>query len=505
MPRLVARPLGVIGLGMAAIMGLIAALAVLFEVVGFSRGELDDGAWIPALAASGVAGMVGGGLSVFGRAAPKRSLRRNEAMVTVTSVWVFVGFLGALPYLFGSPLGPFDALFESVSGLTTTGATVVGDIEGTLSRPILLWRSFTQWLGGMGIVVLMVAVLPNLGVGGKHMFRQEVPGHTADGLVPRITETSIVLWRIYAGMTLVVFVTYMLMFRWVVPSTRSLSFGECVFEAICHAFTTMSTGGFSTRDDSIGAFDHAGFEVIVATFCLVSGVNFAVYYGALVRRQVRTFFRSLELRVYIGVVALFSLLVGMSILPLHDWKPLVALRHAYFTVASMITSTGYGIDNYMAYPPFALGLLIIVLIVGASGGSTSGGIKLSRIILLVEETILQLRRSVRPSLVQVVRLDGRTVPDGVIAEVTLMIFVYVACLFGGVLLLGVTDATQVPTAFGAMVSTLSNMGPAPFYEEVDNFARYSPTAKVWFSIAMIVGRLEFFTVLALLLPDVWRR
>lgn len=501
--RRVSRPVGTVVGGMAAFMLICAFSGVLMEVAGYHR-PVDE--W-------GTEAMLFASLATFGAAAlmwrvgsaidPQRGMSRRDATLAVALIWFGAGIFGGLPFVLGAGLSPADAFFEAESGFTTTGATILADIEGTLSRPLLLWRSLIQWLGGMGVVVLFVAVFPNLGVGGKHMFRSEVPGPTAEGLVPRIRETSMVLWGIYAAITLLEIVVL-----WVIGATITPPSGAVqmdLFQSICHGLTTMSTGGFSPLNASVAGFQSPLIETVIAVFMLVGGVNYALYHGLLTTRSWRVLLRSGEFRMYVVMVAISVLLLTLLVLDHHEQHPGQALRYALFQVATMVTSTGYVTDDYMAYPPPGLGLLLVLMFVGAMSGSTAGGIKVSRILLLGKTTWAQIRRSVRPSVVVSVRMSRKSVPQAVLTEVAVFFFVYMLFLMGGVLLVAYTDGTPIPTGFGAMLTTLSNMGPAPFYLEADHFAAYSDVAKLWFSFAMILGRLEFFTLLALLLPDFWSR
>ncbi|MFT4623846.1 MAG: trk system potassium uptake protein TrkH [Myxococcota bacterium] len=475
-------------LGCAVAMLGCSLVGFAYEILGYHR-ELDRGAAI-AMAASGlVSAALGAALAWWG-VPQDRTLGRREAVAAVTGIWLAVSVVGALPFVIDAGFSPTDGFFEAASGFTTTGATMVSDIEGRLSRPLLLWRSVMQWLGGMGIVVLFVAIFPSLGVSGKHLFRSEVPGVTADGLRPRITETSIALWRLYLGFTVLQAVLL-----WLVGMTP--------FEATCHAMTTMSTGGFSTRNASIGGFDSPPIEYITSVFMLVAGVNFGLYFAALRSRRMSVMFRSTEFRVYSAMAVVLTLALSVLVLPIHSDIE-ATFRHALFMVATTVTSTGFGTDDYMAYPPPGLFLVLVMMFVGGSSGSTAGGIKVSRIVLLAETARAMVRRSVRPSVVQVVRLEGKVVDTPVLLEVATFFFLYMTCLTIGILGLTWGEGSSVGTAFGAMLTSLSNMGPAPFYDGDDNFAGYSATAKVWFGFMMIVGRLEFFTVLALLVPDTWR-
>lgn len=522
--RLVARPAGFVLLGLAAGMLGCALVGAGFEAIGRQR-ELDAGSIAEMLAAAAITGGAGGALVRWGRSAAGIQLRRVEATVTTAVVWIAAGLFGAMPFLIGSPLPFTDSVFEAVSGFSTTGATVVADIEGTLSRPVLLWRSLIQWLGGMGIVVLFIAVFPSLGVSGKHMFRTEVPGHSAEGLRPKIAETSWVLWKIYAALTLLDLAALMALFTWSVPKTIGRHWSENLFDALCHALTTLSTGGFSTKDSSIAWFESASVELVTVAFMLIGGVNFGLYFAALLLRGRRrehagwfagarqglndtasAFTRSVEFRTYIGIIALATALTTLANLPNHGYSAVVSLRHALFTVASTITSTGYAIDDYSAYPSTGLTVFVALMFIGGMSGSTSGGMKVSRILLLAENAWAQTRKSVRPQVVQVTRLGREIVSEDTLNAVATFFFIFMVSLAGGCLVITYTDGVPLQTAFGAMLTSLSNMGPAPFHQgDVDNFAAYTPTAKLVFALAMIVGRLEFFTVLALLLPEVWKR
>ncbi|MEZ4288010.1 MAG: TrkH family potassium uptake protein [Polyangiales bacterium] len=420
-----------------------------------------------------------------------RFLRRH-AVLAVALIWFVASVIGALPFVLAAHLSPVDALFESVSGLTTTGATVITDIETRLSRPILLWRSLIQWLGGMGIVVLFVAVFPNVGAGGKHMFRGEVPGTTAEGLKPRIAETSFSLWRLYAVFTLAETVILSLL-------------GMDPFEALCHAFTTLSTGGFSTRDASVGAFDSASIDYVIATFMFIGAGNYGLYYMALRRRSWRTIVRSLEFRTFVGISAFSVLALTITNVKLHDKNLIDSFRYAYFMVGTIISSTGYGNQDYSLFQPAAMAIVLILMFIGGCSGSTAGGIKVERIIVLAKQSTAQIRKNIRPTSVQLVRVGRSIVNSEVLADVGAFFTVFMGSVAAGVFLVSLVDGVPVPTSFGAVLSCLSNMGPAPFYQGADNFADYTAFSKIVFVNAMLLGRLEFFTLLALLLPGFWKR
>jgi len=486
---------------MAATMAICAVVGLLMQALGTSS-ALDDGAWIPLMGSAALTAAAGAMGLRWGRGAGDAALGRRDATLAVALIWLGAGVFGGLPFVLGAGMSPADAFFEAISGFTTTGATIVVDIEGTLSRPLLLWRSVIQWLGGMGIVVLFVAVFPNVGVGGKHMFRSEVPGPTAEGLQPRITETSITLWGLYAAFTVIQVVVMMIAVA-LFPAKDAKQMD--LFEAVCHAMTTMSTGGFSTRNASVGGFNSPAIELIIAVFMLIAGVNFGLYYGALRRRSLRAITRSTEFRVYAVLVVGAILMLAVGTMAVHDNDLGRSLRLAVFTVATTVTSTGYGVDDYMAFPSASLMVFLLLMFVGGMSGSTAGGIKVSRIVLLAKSTWAAIRRSVRPSVVQVVRMSGRRIHGAVLTEVAVFFFVYMAFMGGGTLFLAWNEDIPVGTAFGATLTSLSNMGPAPFYLGEDNFASYTDIGKVICSLLMVLGRLEFFALLALLLPDFWRR
>lgn len=521
--RQVARPTGFVALGLAAGMVLCAGVGALYSMLGRHRPGLDDGSAVEMLISAAITTALGIALIRWGRPARGAKMRRIEATLTTTIVWALTGVCGALPFIIDTRMAWYDGIFEAISGFTTTGATVVVDIEGSLSRPVLLWRSLMQWLGGMGIVVLFIAVFPSLGVSGKHMFRTEVPGHSAEGLRPKITETSLVLWRLYAFFTLLQIAVLMVLFTWWVPATAGVHWSENLFDSICHSFTTLSTGGFSTKNASIGHFDSPLLDVVISLFMLVAGVNFGLYYGALASRRGRlasqglvrdtwtwlkditsVFRRSVEFRAYLALVGVTFVLLTIATFEVHE-NLFRSARYSLFMVATTITSTGFGTDDYMAYPSTGLGVVLGLMFVGGMSGSTAGGIKVSRMVLLAENTWNQLRKSIRPNVVEVTRLGREVVSEDTLNAVSTFFFIFITCLGLGTLLVTYTDGVGVPTAFGAMLTSLSNMGPGPFYEQADNFAGYTPTAKLMFSVAMVLGRLEFFTVLALLLPELWRR
>ena len=491
--RLAARPAAVVGFGLSFAMASSGALGWLLDLVSPPTRSVGSSMGESALfIAAAVSLALSTGVFLFSRPYDEKTFRRFEATLAVAMVWGGTSVFGGLPFVIGAGFSPADAIFETASGFTTTGATIISNIEGTLSRALLLWRSLIQWLGGMGIVVLFVAVIPNLGAGGKQLFKNEVPGTTSEGLRPRIAETSFALWKLYAAFTLL-------------EGLILFGLGMTPFEAICHSLTTMATGGFSTRDASIAAFQSPAIEFTVSVFMVLAGVNYALYYGALRTGSLRVFFRSYEFKVYLALVVVSTLALAVVSLDLHGGRPLDSLRYGFFMVATIISSTGYAAEDFAAYPPTGLMIILFLMLVGGSAGSTAGGLKVERITLLAKLAWAQIHRSFRPSLVQTVRMGRSVVSHHVLNDVSALFVVYVACLIMGTLFVSGVDGVSVPTAFGAMLTSLSNIGPAPFYVGVDNFAAYSDPSKFVFAFSMVLGRLEFFTLLALFVPEFWRR
>jgi trk system potassium uptake protein TrkH len=477
-------------LGIGVMIALCAGVGMLWDQFEPDPTRPQGGAAELALSAIIVSTM---GLAAFlyGNRFMSDRISRREALLAVSLIWIAAGACGAVPFMLGAGMSAPDAFFESVSGLTTTGATVVTDIEGRLSRPLLLWRSLIQWLGGMGIVVLFVAVFPNLGAGGKHLFRGEVPGTTAEGLRPRIAETSFTLWKLYGAFTLLEIALLKLL-------------GLDLFDAVCHAFTTMSTGGFSTLDSSIGGFNSPAVEYVIACFMLIGSVNYGLYYALLRTRSWRTLVRNIEFRWYVAIVVFAVVVLTVLNLSVHE-ELLTSFRYSFFMVATTISSTGYGTDDYSVYSSTALTIVLLLMFVGGCSGSTAGGIKIERAVLMGKQAISQIQKSFRPATVQLVRMGKVAINTQVLADVASFFLIYMGCIGFGLLFVTLVEGVPVPTAFGAMLTCLSNMGPAPFHVGPDNFAAYSAGSKLFFAMAMLLGRLEFFTLFALILPGFWRR
>ena len=489
--RSVAKSVGAVVMGIGAGIALCAAVGATWDLISPDPTRPQGHEY--ALPFSALLVFVTGlALFMYGRKFSTEKFSRRDAILAVSLIWVAASVGGALPFYFGTDdMSMIDSFFEAVSGLTTTGATVITNIESSLTRPLLLWRSAIQWLGGMGIVVLFVAIFPNVGAGGKRMFRGEVPGATSEGLKPRIAETSFTLWKLYAAFTILELSILALL-------------GMNFFDALCHSLTTMSTGGFSTLDGSIGGFNNPAFEYVIACFMLVGSVNYGLYYAAMRGRTWRVIVRSIEFKAFVAIVISSVLALTFLNLPIHNGI-LVSFRKALFTVATTISSTGYGADDYTAFGPPAFTIMVLLMFVGGCSGSTAGGIKIERAVLLGKQAAAQIRKSFRPSAVQLVRMGKTVVNNQVLADVTAFFVIYMGCVAVGLLFITWVEGIPLETAFGAILTCLSNMGPAPFHEVADHFAHYSAGSKLFFCVAMLLGRLEFFTLFALMLPSFWRR
>ncbi len=432
---------------------------------------------------------VGGGL--FWVRSPKGiPIRKREGYLIVALSWVAMVLSGMLPYLYSGmiPSVP-EAIFETVSGMTTTGASVLTDIEAQ-PRGLLYWRSLTQWIGGMGIIVLTVAVFPLLGIGGIELFAAEAPGPTSDKLHPRISETAKRLWFIYVGLTALLMVLLVL-------------FGMSPYESINHALTTMATGGFSTRNASAAAFGPS-IQYLLILFMFFAGVNYTVLYLSLKRRWAEVW-KSDELKAYIGLVVLLTLIVTAKVYYATggaDFEQ--AFRDSLFQIVSLITTTGFVSADYTSWSTSLTLIFFVLLFLGACAGSTSGGIKLIRHLVFFKNSYLEFKRILHPSAIVPLRVNGDVVPGKIITHVFNFLLLYLLLFVLGSVILAMMGLDFM-TSIGAMATCLGNVGPGiGGVGPVDNFAWLPAHIKLFLSFVMIVGRLEIFTVLVLFTPYFWR-
>lgn len=429
-------------------------------------------------------------LSFLGRKAPP-SLHRKDALGTVALTWLGMGIFGGLPFIIeGAIVDPAAALFEAVSGFTTTGATVVANVDA-LTAPTNLWRCLMHWIGGMGIVVLFVAIFPQIGVSAKQLFKSEAPGPTTEGLRPRIKQTAFALWGIYTVMTVVC--TAML---WVA--------GMSFYDAICHAMSTLGTGGFSTRGASIGHYKSASIDWITCAFMYLAALNFGLYYAVL-QGQWRTFWKNSEFRFYTAINLAVVALVTWHILPKHDFNVLESIRYALFQTLAITTTTGFMTEDFETYPNAARFAFFLCMFMGGCAGSTAGGMKAIRILVLLKLAIRELALVIQPRQVIPVRVGQSTYPDRVLhgilvfsaAFIFLWAFTSTALVFMGM---------EILSAMSATIACLASIGPGlNDVGPTQNFMVVPSAGKVLLVICMIAGRLEIFALFAVLHPAAWRR
>ncbi len=449
-----------------------------------------DGAW-PAFVLSAVICFVVGGF-LFRFCKSSKELTVREGFAVVTFGWGVFAVFGALPYLLsGAISSPLDAIFETMSGFTTTGSTILTDIEA-LPQSLLFWRSLTHWLGGMGIIVLSLAILPMLGVGGMQLFKAEVPGPTADRLKPRIQDTAKMLWGVYFLLTLVE--TLLLMFG-----------GMSFFDAVCHSFATLATGGFSTRNGSIAAYNSSYIDGVITLFMILAGINFALHFQVL-RGKAGEFFRSEELRVYLGII-----LVATVVIMIFNWTGGVYpqfwenFRYSIFQVSSIMTTTGFGTADYELWPVLPQYILVLLMFIGGCAGSTGGGMKVARILLLFKHAQVQVFRLIHPRAIRLVKLGNRPVDKDVLQSILGFFALFIGVFVVGSLLVAASGMDLV-SAGGAVVACLSNIGPGlGSVGPVDNFSHVPGFGKAVLIVCMLMGRLELFTVLVLFFPSFWRK
>jgi trk system potassium uptake protein TrkH len=422
----------------------------------------------------------------------RRELRLRDGFLVVVLFWTVLGLFGALPFVLYEDLGISytDATFESVSGLTTTGATVITGLD-ELPHSILYYRQQLQWLGGMGIIVLAVAILPMLGIGGMQLFRAETPGPMKESkLTPRITETAKALWYIYLGLTVVCALAYRLA-------------GMDTFDAISHGFSTVAIGGFSTHDLSMGYFDNPLIESVAMVFMLLAGMNFAMHFMAWRALSIRPYLHDAEVRMYVSVLAIIAVITSGYLFLNHSFSFSESIRHGLFQTISIGTTTGFATTGHTAWPGLLPVLLLFASFIGGCAGSTGGGMKVIRFLLLLKQGAREIMRLVHPNAQIPVKIGKKAMPDRVINSVWGFFSAYVASFSIMLLILMGTGLDQV-TAFSAVAACMNNLGPG-LGDVALNYANINDTAKWVLCFAMLLGRLEIFTLLVLLTPAFWRR
>ena len=532
---LVSRLLAYLALliGTAMVVSLPWSFPVFGETVVFERATFRGMVW-----SIGICFTVGGVLAALGRQSSEAALLRKEALAVVGLGWILCGVLGGMPYLLspvyrmpGVPMRAADAFFESVSGFTTTGASVLTQLEvpdgiencedaarrgliGYVPRSVLFWRSFTHWLGGMGIIVLFVAILGQLGAGGKALMRREVPGPLSDNVRPRIRESAMLMWSIYLGLSalLAVILTFQ---------------GMSLFDSLCHTFGTLATGGFSTRNSSVGAFDSIGIETWIIVFMILAGTNFNLYYllfhnsgspkssWAEFFQRVKRFALDPEFRAYLAIILVSSAVLSLLLHTAEAYQTSgSAVRHAAFNVVAIMTTTGFGTENFAQWPAFSQAILVLLMFVGGCSGSTGGGIKVIRFLVLWKVLKLEAERAFRPNLVQPIRLAGKRI-DETIAKDVIVYFCLLGVIFvasSGILLAlepisqwDRNSSAKLVDCCSAVAATLNNIGPGlGVCGPHGNYTHFTDAGKVLLTFLMLLGRLELFAIVVLLIPAFWK-
>ncbi len=420
----------------------------------------------------------------------KGRIKVKEGLAIVTFGWFLVSFFGSLPFVISGSI-PFwvDAFFETVSGLTTTGATLVKDVEA-LPKGILFWRSFTHWIGGMGILVFTVAFLSMLGIGAFQIFKAESPGPIPDKIAPRIRDTAKILYITYFTITIV--------------QTVLLRLGGMPwFESLVHTFGTVGTGGFSTKNASIGAFNSTYIHMITAIFMVLSGINFALYYS-LFKGNRREVLRDEELRLYLGIIASAVILIAFNINKTIYNNMALSFRDAFFQVSSVITTTGYSTVDFDKWPTFSKSILFLLMFIGGCAGSTAGGIKGIRILVLFKLIKREISKILHPRAVIPIKVGGRTLSNETVASIASFFILYIIIFALGTMVISL-EGIDLESAASSVAATLGDVGPGfGFVGPTQNYSQFSNWSKLLLSLFMLLGRLELFTIVALCMPKSWK-
>lgn len=430
--------------------------------------------------------------SVFSRKRPKRSdIFVKDGLMIVGLAWVMFSLLGALPFYFTGAIPRFvDAFFETVSGFTTTGSTILTDIE-SLPYGIHFWRAFTHWVGGMGVLVFVMAVIPLAGSKSLNIMKAEVPGPTMDKIVPKTRQTAKILYLIYVVMTVAEVVLLVLG-------------GMPLFDAFIHTFSTAGTGGFSNKADSVSFYDSAYIDGVITVFMALFGVNFNLFYLLLLGKFARVF-KSEELRTYIGIIAVATLLITINIYPMYG-SFLTSFRYSSFQVTTIITTTGMMTTDFNLWPSFSKGILLMLMFVGACAGSTGGGLKVSRVLLLGKYIKSEIRKIVHPRSIVSVKVDGKVMDDTVIRSVTAYIMIYMSILVVSYLMISLNEL-DLETTLTSVITCINNVGPG-FGEIIgptQNFSTLSDFSKLVLTLDMLIGRLEIYPILFIFSPRMFKR
>ncbi len=465
------------------VVGVLMALPLVVSLI------LRSGDTIPILIAMLITVAAGSALALI---KPRRdTLRPREGFAIVAFSWILVSFFGGLPFFFSGYIPSLiDCFFETVSGFTTTGSTILTDVEA-LPRGLLFWRSFTHWGGGMGVLVLSLALIPKMGARSIHLMRAESPGPSTDKLVPRVASNAKILYGIYVVLSVIMVVALLLC-------------GLPLYDAVVHMFGAAGTGGFGVYNSSIAWYNSAAVDVVIGVFMALFGVNFSLYYY-IITRNWKVALKNSELQTYLGLLLGVSVVIALNIMPQYGGRFFTALRYSFFQCSSIMTTTGYATADFDAWPQLSRCLLVMLMIIGASAGSTGGGIKVIRLQLLLKSLMRDIRRTVHPKSVNTIKLDGHTVDESILSGVQGFFFAYALVLVVATVIVSF-DGFSFETNVTAVIATLSNIGPGlGTVGPTGNFAAFSNVSKLVLSMCMLIGRLEIFPILMLLDPDAWKR
>ncbi|MDD3690158.1 MAG: TrkH family potassium uptake protein [Synergistaceae bacterium] len=475
------------------VLSLLSAIVSLSMVLplGWSLwdGSSDGKAFLLSISAGLIFSAV---LFMAGKNADYNDIGVKDGFLVVSLSWIFASLIGALPFYISGTIPTFaGAFFESASGFTTTGASVLSDIEA-VPRGILFWRSLTHWLGGMGIIVLSLAILPFLGVGGMELFKAEVPGPIPEKITPRIQQTALYLWGVYAFLT-------------VAETVLLLLGGMNLFESLTHTFGTVATGGFSPLNRSVGQYGSAYFDWVITVFMFLSGINFVLHYR-LLRGHFRPLARDDEFRTYLWIVLFCIAVISADLLFRGNYDSIAeALRYSAFQVVSIITTTGFATADFELWPSFTQLILLLLMFAGACAGSTGGGMKILRLLILSRHTRAELKRVLHPHAVISVKVGGKVIDTRIQSSVTSFLILYVAVFIAGVFFM-TSLGMDMESAMSGVAASLGNVGPGlGSLGPMDNYSAVPEAGKWLFSLLMLMGRLELYTVLLLFFPGTWRK
>ncbi len=420
-----------------------------------------------------------------------RKIFSKEGLTSVALCWVLISLIGAIPFTVDGAIPNYiDAVFETVSGFTTTGSSILTDVEA-LGKGMLFWRSFTHWIGGMGILVFMMAVVPMSKEYSMHIMRAEVPGPEAGKLTPKIQRSSLILYLIY------VFLTF-------AETVALLLCKMPLYDAVVHAFGTAGTGGFGIKNASIGAYGSPAIEMVIAVFMVAFGVNFNVYFLLLVGK-LRTALFNEELRWYLGIVAFATVTIAYNLRSVYN-SVSECFRYSFFQVASIISTTGFSTADFDKWPEYSKIVLVLIMFIGACAGSTAGGLKVSRVMILLKSSIVEIRHMLHPRSYNIIRVNGKNVSRETLHNVLVFFSLYIMILSASCVAVGALDGFDLVTTFTSVGTCISNVGPGlSLVGPTGNFSMFSPLSKILLSVCMLMGRLEIFPMIILFYPSTWKK